>query len=174
MNELDEFINLNNLDRNELMNALHLEIREILLKVICKKMKNDPSFFMKAKNYYFTYADEEAANKILYIACKCKLPSNDLKWLNECIKAAMSKRDKRNPITLSVKSDLIRKQDGKCRICKCPISMNDMHVDHIIPWDYVGDELSDNFQGLCSECNLSKSNHVAEAVQNIILHMEEV
>lgn len=173
MNELYEFIEINNLDQDQLLNALHLEIREVLLKVICRKMKKDPSFFMKVKNYYFNYNDEEAAEKILFIACKCKLPDSDLRWLNQCIKAAMSKRDKRISIPNSVKNDLLRKQNGRCQICKCPIDINNLHVDHIIPWDYVGDELPDNYQGLCSECNLGKSNHVAEAVQNIILHMED-
>ena len=170
--DLEEFIELNQLDVDSLMDALHLEIREAILQVICKKMKKDPSYFNKVKNMYFEYDNETAASKILHNLCKCQLSHNDLIWLNDCLKAAMEKRDRRKPITEDIKKDLLKKQNGKCQICKCPIDMTNLHVDHIIPWDFVGDELHDNFQGLCTDCNLGKSNHVAEAVQNIILHME--
>ena len=44
-------------------------------------------------------------------------------------------------------------------ICGEPLGpvMAKIHVDHIIPWKLVGDELNDNYQALCETCNECKS-----------------
>ena len=170
MNKLKEFLELNNIEEEELFDALHLDIREIILKIICDKLKKDSSFSYWAKKTFFSTNDLNATQKVVDRACKCKLSEEDTLWMQTCIKAFFSKSSSRRPITQEVKEQLMKKQEGKCAICGCAINTHNMHVDHIIPWDFVGDRLNDNFQGLCKDCNLSKSNHVAKTVTNLIIH----
>lgn len=173
MNELEYFLELNRINKEDLFEALHLDIREVLLRIICEKLKKDKSFFLWAKRIYFSCSDDiEATKKIIDKACNCALSVDDLKWMNNCIKAHFSKKSSRDSISNEIKENLLAKQKGKCAICGCGISMSNIHVDHIIPWDYVGDQLENNYQGLCADCNLSKSNHVAITVTNLILHRE--
>lgn len=169
VNKLDVFLNDNCIDRDELMNALHLDIREIILKSIINSLKNDGECFKKAKQYYFKYDNVEAARRIILFVCNLKVTDEDIKWFDKCFKSYFNKKDRRSKIPQEVKMKLLTEQKMKCAKCGTDISLATVHVDHIIPWDFVGDELEDNLQGLCSDCNLHKSNHVAEAVTNIIL-----
>ncbi len=172
MNELNQFLELNDISAEEIMHALHMDIREIILKTVCDKLKTDNDFFIRTKKLYFSMDDISATKKTVMHVCNCLMAPKDYIWINECLKAFFRKKDTRRIITADEKNELIRKQEGKCAICGTNITQAGMHVDHIIPWDYVGDELADNLQGLCSDCNLHKSNHVAIAVSNIIIHKE--
>jgi len=55
-----------------------------------------------------------------------------------------------------LKMDLLSQQKYICPYCKEKISIKNSHLDHIVPWEYVGDELSGNYQMLCSRCNERK------------------
>ena len=174
MNDLKEFLDLNKIQEDELFDALHLDIREIILKITCEKLKKEESFFNWAKKVFFlTSNDVEATRKVVDRACGCKLSDGDTLWMKDCIKAFFAKKSTRDVIPLEEKEKLVKKQRGKCAICSRTITLQNMHVDHIIPWDYVGDNLKNNYQGLCADCNLSKSNHVAITLTNLILHREE-
>ena len=170
MEELEEFLNLNMISKQELFDALHLDIREIVLKIVCDKLKRDPSFFAWSKKVFFSTDDTNATKKVVDRACKLKLSESDTLWMQACIKAFFSKNNTRKIFTQEEKERLLEKQGGKCALCGCAITKQSMHVDHIIPWDYVGDKLNNNYQGLCKDCNLSKSNHVAKTVKNLIMH----
>ncbi|MCR5803727.1 MAG: HNH endonuclease [Clostridia bacterium] len=174
MSELDLFIDINEIDKNLLFEAVHLDIRETLLKEVCKNLKADEILYLKAKKLYFSSSDLNATKKLVKRICKCEVSDGDLSWMNMCIKAFLDKKDKRETISEETKASLLSKQKYRCAICGDRIERNNVHIDHIIPWDYVGDELKDNYQALCSDCNLHKSNHVAKTVTNIILHKQEV
>lgn len=173
MNSLDSFIELNNINKEEIQEALYLDIREIVLKTIIEKLKSEQTIFHNTKKYYFKYSNVEATRKTVKKICDLEMPGEDLKWLDECIRAYMKKKSTRKVIQIEVRKSLYSEQQGRCAICGKSIKENEMHVDHIIPWDYVGDELNDNFQGLCAECNQHKSNHVSIAVSNIILNRRD-
>ena len=170
MSELEEFIRLNDIKEEELLAALHLDIREVLLKIVCEKLKKEPSFFSWAKKVFFATDNLKATRIVVEKACKCQLSEDDILWMQICIKAFFSKSGTRRQIPMEEKKRLLEIQGNRCAICGCEITIQNMHVDHIIPWDYVGDQLNDNYQGLCENCNLSKSNHVAKTVTNLILH----
>ena len=169
MNRLDAFLILNEIKRDELLDALYLDIREMVLKEIVEKMKSDKETLLKIKKYYFKYPGVDATRKTIKNLLDLTLPQPDVVWLDKCLNAFMKKKD-RNRIPDEVRDSLYKIQNGKCAICGKNISIQEMHVDHIIPCDFVGDELDNNYQGLCADCNLHKSNHVSLAVSNIILN----
>ena len=173
MDKLDLFLSLNDIDKEKLFDAVHLDIRETILKAVCKNLKTDRDLYLKVKKLYFSTSDLKATKKVIKCLCDCELSEEDLLWMNNCIKAFLDKKEKREYIPDTVKSMLLEKQGYRCAICGDKIDRNTVHIDHIIPWDYVGDELKDNYQALCSDCNFHKSNHVAVAVTSIILHKQE-
>lgn len=56
----------------------------------------------------------------------------------------------------SLKKYLLQNQSHHCAICECNIDIHS-HIDHIVPFKYVGDELDNNLQMLCTDCNLKKN-----------------
>ena len=84
MNELNEFLDLNNIKEDDLFDALHLDIREIVLRITCEKLKKDELFFNWAKRVFFlTSNDMEATRKVVDRACKCKLSNSDMIWMKD-------------------------------------------------------------------------------------------
>lgn len=78
--------------------------------------------------------------------------------------AFLNKSAFRKSISIGQKQILLKKQSNKCAICRNPINMQD-HADHIVPFKYVGDELSDNLQMLCAHCNQAKNSSLAYQIK---------
>ena len=106
-------------------------------------------------------------NKILEV-CGIKLNSNEVKYLTDICIASINKKEYRNTITKSEKELLLNKQDNKCGLCNKYIDISNSHYDHIIPWTWVGDELSNNYQMLCTNCNLKKSNSIIYSIKTFL------
>ena len=172
MSNLGVFLDLNRIDKDQLFEAIHMDIRETIFKEICKKLKRDHKFYCQVKKIYFSTNDLDATRMVVRNICHCSLPEEDISWMTGCIKAFFQKGDSRKQLSREEKKQLLHKQNNRCAICGAPINEKSIQIDHIIPWDYVGDKLNDNLQGLCSDCNLTKSNHVAVALTNMILHLE--
>ena len=166
---LSEFIQLNGINETVLYEALHKDIKESILAEICEYMKADESAHIAMRRIYHRNSNDiQAAAQIVQHVCHLSLPEQDLLWLNACIKAFMKKKSHRKSIPEHLRLELWNKQERMCCICNKPINMREGHVDHIVPWDYVGDELENNYQILCSECNHHKSNHIALTLRALI------
>ena len=50
MNELEVFLGLNEIDKDILMNAVHLDIRETILMALIDKMKRDHDFLSASRD----------------------------------------------------------------------------------------------------------------------------
>ena len=169
--ELSEFIKLNNINEEVLYDALHKDILESILSEVCEYMKaNDSSYVSMKKIYYRSTDDIDAIKQIVRNVCHLSLPDQDLKWLNDCVKAFMKKKQYRKYLSNDLRQKLWIDQGKRCHICGKEILVQDGHVDHVVPWDYVGDELENNYQVLCTDCNLHKSNHVALTVHSLIFN----
>ena len=166
---LAEFIQLNMINEDVLYEALHKDILESILSEVCEYMKANESAYIAMKKIYFRNPNDiQAVKQIVQNVCHLSLSEQDLKWLNNCIKAYMKKKSHRKHIPDSLRRELWNRQERKCCICGKEIQINDGHVDHIVPWDYVGDELENNYHLLCSDCNLHKSNHIALALHALV------
>lgn len=167
--ELAEIIQLNNTNEEVLFDALHMDILESILSEICEYMKENDSYYISVRKIYYRSANDiDAIRQIVKKVCNLSLPEQDLLWLNNCVKAFMKKKPYRKQFSDDLRQELWVRQGKKCRICGKEIAPGDGHIDHMVPWDYVGDELDNNYQVLCSNCNLHKSNHIALAVHSLI------
>ena len=87
------------------------------------------------------------------------IEAGEINRMYELIEAFLRKSSYRQRISESIKKELIIKQGYKCAICGKPIDVK-AHADHIVPFIYVGDELNNNLQMLCSHCNESKNKSI--------------
>ncbi|PYU86412.1 MAG: hypothetical protein DMG08_29850 [Acidobacteria bacterium] len=63
----------------------------------------------------------------------------------------------RKPIPEAIKSEVWRRDGGKC--VKCGAGVN-LQFDHIIPISKGGATTTANLQLLCRSCNLGKRNYI--------------
>ena len=86
----------------------------------------------------------------------CKLSEQEYLYLYQLLRAFFRKKDYRIEIPVKTRTDLLTLQNYRCPFCKRTIDIRNSHLDHIVPWDFVGDELMDNYQMLCARCNERK------------------
>ena len=71
---------------------------------------------------------------------------------------AMRQRERRL-MTSSLRVDILRRDNNRCRSCGAgPSDGVTLHIDHIVPVSHGGRTLATNLQTLCQQCNLGKSN----------------
>ena len=161
LKKVKDFIVANGCDEEEFFNTLLCTLRLFVLEDICQKLKSDNKLKTRVKSEYRkTHNHQKASIKLVKEICGTELTDTDAIIINEWIIAFLKKRDQRDDVDDSLRKRLFFEQEGKCACCHNKISIENSHFDHIIPWDYVGDELSNNGQLLCSYCNEHKNNNV--------------
>lgn len=148
----------NELIKNEYRRSLLLN----LLKKLVGKMNKDSKFKTHVVNLYKQSTDKKVTTRVLIKQCfDYDANESDTDLLTIWIDAHFNKSDRRKSFTDDFKRNIYDKQKGICSVCGEPLGsdFSKIHVDHIIPWVLVGDELKNNYQYLCSTCNESKSCH---------------
>ena len=69
---------------------------------------------------------------------------------------------------------LLKKTDAVCFYCGKPLTKDDIHVDHFIPWSFLHDDQLWNFVLSCSKCNIRKSNKIVEAKLSKIIEQNKI
>lgn len=139
-----------------------------LLKKLVSRMKNDSAFKKHIMTLYKESTNTtDTTSIILKRYFSYEASNQEIQLMTSWVKAFLNKGDRRKPIPESIKTELYNKQNGRCAVCGEELG-NDGHVDHIIPWTLVGDELPDNYQYLCSSCNESKSCHTDYIFKNLL------
>ncbi len=144
-----------------------------IFKKICVKMNNDSGYKSKIHTLFReTFDPIITVKRIIEQECDTSLEREELAILLPWFVAHLRKKPQRNPsfTNISAKKALYEKQNGICASCGEPLGTqwNKIHVDHIIPFMLVGDELEDNYQALCSTCNECKSNKTDFLFQKLI------
>ena len=168
--KIQEFLDLNNLTYDQLATSIHMDIREAVLKVICDFIDKNSENKTMVKNIYRQRADSVVSTKLVVLQiAHCKLSHEDLVWMDKCIHAHFEKKENRKNLK---QIGICMWNSGKknCEICGVPVTLENLNVDHIIPWDYVGDELQNNYQILCEHCNKTKSKNVSQALEKLIFY----
>ena len=142
-----------------------------MFKKLVVRMNKQEAFKQNIKKLFVQSTDRKTTVKVLIrnhfnFELDDEISSLMQKWFE----AYFSKQNHRKPFSLEIKQKLIKKQNGKCIVCGEPLSedLSKVHVDHIIPWVLVGDELKDNYQCLCDICNECKSAQIDYMFKNLI------
>ena len=131
-----------------------------LFRKLCVRMNKDIGYKAKIQNLFRqTFNKVETTKIIIKKEFNYDLCQEEAELMCDWIWANMKKASRRKPIPFSKKKELYDRQKGKCMICGEELGddWSKIHVDHIIPWSLVGDELQDNYQDLCDTCNECKS-----------------
>ena len=164
---IDSFLEQNSIDKNDFEAAIRQDILEFCLKKITAYMDESDSNFFEIKSLFLRNKSIKATNMVVSRVCHCSFLSEDYKWLNKCL-VAFFKKTNRKALNIEKKEDILKKQSYKCAICNKQINLENAEIDHIIPFDIVGDELDDNYQALCSNCNRRKSDTLSISLENLI------
>lgn len=139
---------------------LRKSIQEVILlsmfKSFCEKNSSVPSQQRLRNIYQYSPNPIETTRNLINNELGERISVDDATKLYPLLLAFLKKNPVRKPIADLVKYNLLKKQDNKCSICGNPIDVH-AHADHIVPFKYVGDELENNLQMLCSDCNLKKN-----------------
>ena len=139
---------------------IKITIQEVLLlslfKSFCEK-NEDKKAKQRLRNIYSRSPNPLATTKNLILNdLKEDISDDETQKLYPMIIAFLNKKSYRNTIPDFIKTSLLKKQNYKCAICGKIIDIH-AHADHTVPFKYVGDELENNYQMLCTNCNLKKN-----------------
>jgi hypothetical protein len=134
-----------------------------MFQKICAKMERNKDFDLKIRNLFRQSSDfSKTVRTIIKNNLNFEISIEDAHLMSIWFEANLKKMESRKKIPDSVKKDLYQKQKGKCVVCGEDLGSDwsKIHVDHIIPFKLVGDELPDNYQDLCDCCNKTKSARI--------------
>lgn len=157
--KLEHLINNNNIDKNEINNIVLDMILLSIFEEIYNYLEKDNNK-QKLKNELRKGDSNIIIKQMINNHITMDLGYEEYEFLTKLIIAYLRKKESRQKYDEYEKKQLLIKQKNKCNICKQEINIKNSHVDHIIPFKMVGDELEYNFQLLCKECNLNKSGSI--------------
>lgn len=166
MVSLEELLN-DELIKEEYKKAVLLS----LFKKIISRKKTDEAYRNRIDTLFKQSYDRIKTIKIIVLNdFNCEIDDDEAGIINEWLLANQNKKASRKNFTLEEKQDLCHKQNNKCPSCgkKFDNDYSKIHVDHIIPWILVGDELKDNYQALCETCNESKSSRTDYMISKLL------
>lgn len=171
--QVNRIIKDNKIDIEEFNQKLSKTLILGIFEAICKDIKKYNKK-IEEKERYRKNPDKLSAIKMLVRRyANCILSDEEYEVLQEYFNAYFSKDNRRKIFDNSYKLQLLKKQDAKCSICNKHISIDCSHLDHIIPWEYVGDELKNNYQMLCDTCNLRKGSSTYFEISMTLLNKSE-
>jgi len=160
MSKYEEFLVRNNL-KKDYMESKVLEL--ILLNVferLCKYLNEEDNlktFKNKLRRIDTTFEEMLEYRRIIEKLISIKLTDEEINYIRKLIIAFLDRTDKRYIMSKGERMKITESQNFKCNYCGEDISGASV-IDHIIAFKYTGDELHDNYQALCSDCNKSKSD----------------
>ena len=165
---------MNNFD-DELKLKITQEYKQTLLlnlfRKICIRMDNNKEFETKIRKLFLqSYDRVKTSKKIIENHFKYTLNDDEASLMSSWFIARLKKSNVRKPVSKETKIKLIEQQNGLCAACGEPFGkdLSKVHVDHIVPWKLVGDELDNNYQALCETCNECKSASIDYMFRNMI------
>jgi hypothetical protein len=160
LNELTELLSRNEISLENFEVATYQNLKLSIFEVVCRLLK-DKKIKSEVKSKL-----RNSRNKLLFMkefildTCGCKLSDDESEEILEWLNAYFRKRDVRVRYPSKLRETLLVEQKNECNICNTHITLSNSELDHIIPWVYVGDELSNNLQLLCSDCNKRKGKSI--------------
>lgn len=131
-------------------------LRFLQFQNICEILREDKAEYIRWLTLSRQMQHPTAfACRIIKDLCHCQMDEHSYELIGEWLLAFFRKKDYRVKYPQKVRTSLLYRQECRCAICGCTINEK-AELDHIMPWTYVGDELDENLQLLCFNCNRSK------------------
>ena len=153
-----DLLALNGIDIAVFNEKLHNTLLLGVFEVVCKEIKKQDSKTEERANFRKCQNKIIPTKRIVKQYAGCTLSSDDYEKMALWLAAFFSTGDPRKKFDIAYRQQLTQQQGGQCAICKTSITATSSHLDHIIPWDYVGDQLENNYQMLCETCNERKGS----------------
>lgn len=153
---LEELLSNNNISQSEFEEKLYITLLRGVFEAICKDMKKNGSRIQEKERFRKTRNKITATKMLVNKYVGCKLEDKEYEELSKLFIAYFQTGDPRKSFSEAFRSELLKKQGGECAVCEKKITIHDAHLDHIVPWIYVGDILENNYQMLCTTCNTRK------------------
>lgn len=154
--KIENLLSLNEISEDLFYEKLHRTLLLGVFEVICKEMKKNNNKIAE-KERFRKYKDKIVpTKKIVKQYSGCELSLDDYEELSKLLAAHFRTGDSRQKHDDAYREQLTKVQNGRCAICQMGITAKSAHLDHIVPWNYVGDNLENNYQMLCETCNERK------------------
>ncbi len=161
---------MNGIDESLFYQKMHRTLLLGVFEAICKDIKKKNAKAIE-KEKFRKHSDKIVATKnIVKRYVGCYLSDEDYEELKTLLIAYFRAGEPRKKYDADFRECLIHKQGGRCAICQTDISSRTSHLDHIVPWDYVGDVLDENYQMLCETCNERKGTAAYFEISMLLLN----
>ena len=168
---ISNLLKANKIDEEAFGEKLYNTLILGVFEAICKDIKKNETKIDEKVRFMRYSNDKIAATKnIVRRYVGCDLSESEYSKLSELLTAFFRTGDPRKKFDDDFREALTQKQNNKCAVCGKNISSRTSHLDHIIPWDYVGDNLSDNYQMLCETCNTRKGTSTYFEISMLLLN----
>lgn len=165
---LEALLAVNGIDIEEGQQALYEALRMQCFASVCDVLRGDKGAYLQAlQNFRRRMNPAVFAKEMVETHCGCGLDEESYEVLGNWLVCFFRKDDVRTIYPEAIRKRLVQQQSGKCAICGQSITYKS-DLDHIIPWIYVGDMLSDNLQLLCRKCNSKKRASVMYPLQVLL------
>lgn len=168
--ELKSLIIRNEIDIDLFQKEVYTSLLLSVFENICLKM-NDKNIRQDIlSEFHRSYNHIDTTENIVLTYTGSRLSRCECEKIFDWLVAYFRKSTTRRIYSKDFKMKLLAIQNNKCMTCGKIISYNDSELDHIIPWHYVGDELENNLQMLCSNCNERKGKSINFKLKMLLIN----
>ena len=154
--------------QQEMMDKTLMDARLLgIFKSICDKNSSSSNRKRLQNILALTNNKQETIKLIVDREYGISIDNYSANKLIELLDAFFSKSSFRKKVEQGMKKKLLIDQNNRCAICNCDIS-NEYHLDHIIPFKYVGDCLENNWQLLSTHCNEKKGASIDYEIKYLL------
>ena len=169
LNKTEELLLKNSIDADAFDDKLYQTLLLGVFEALCKDILKSNAKVSERKEFIKFKNKTTAAKNLVSRYIGCELTEDGYARMGVLLSAFFSADDHRIQFDESYREKLLRQQNGRCAICNKKIDISS-HLDHIIPFHYVGDSLKDNYQMLCETCNTRKGDSTYFELSMLLLN----
>ena len=171
--KLEELLSMNGINSEEAEEKLYSTLVIGVFAAICSDIDKEGKQKRITERTLFRNAINPiaGAKQIIKRYTGCVFSETEYSRLADLFCAYFQKDNDREEESESYKKMLLEKQKNCCAICKAPLT--NPHLDHIVPFKYVGNQLPNNYQMLCETCNTRKGKSVIFELSMLMLRRKK-
>lgn len=171
--KLSELLFRNDISMDDLLGKIYENMLLSVFETICLEMKDMKVRKDVLSNLRKSIHPELYIQRLALQMSGCNLSIEECNKLCNWLVAYFRKTNTRKKFPVSLRNKLLIEQQFDCNICCKEINASNSEIDHIIPWDYVGDELDNNLQLLCCTCNERKGRSIYFQLNMHLISLKE-